>query len=207
MAAGGGNEAAPPAISAYFQRQAAGYRCASATGLWAWQRRREATALMALAGNVAGRPALDFGCGAGFYARLLADAGAAPVFAVDAAPAMVAAIDDARITAIAGDAAAIALERRFATVLVAGLLEFVADPLAVLANAKRHLEPSGVVVALVPPDTFAGRLYRQFHRRHGFTITLFQRRRFADLAERAGLRVLQSRPVFPYTELHAMVSR
>jgi len=63
------------------------------------------------------------------------------------------------------------------------------------------------VVALVPPDNFAGRLYRSFHRRHGFSITLFDRARFGPLAETAGLALLASRAVFPYGNVHAMVAR
>jgi len=143
-------------VLAYFERQAPAYGAASAAGLWAWQRRREAAALAALAGEVEGRAALDLGCGAGFYAIRLADAGARPIIAVDASPAMIAAIADPRIETMVGDAATIALDRRFQLVLLAGLLEFVSDPVAVLANARRCLEPGGRVVALVPPRQFRG---------------------------------------------------
>ena len=196
----------PPAL-AYFQQRASGYGAASATGLWRWQRRREAATLAALAGEVKGRAALDLGCGAGFYAIRLADAGARPVVAVDASPAMIAAIADPRIATVVGDAATVALDRRFQLALLSGLLEFVADPIAVLTNARRHLEPGGRAVALVPPDNFAGRLYRRFHRRHGFAIALFDRPRFALMAERAGLALLRSQAVFPYGDVHAMVAR
>ena len=193
-----------PPVLAYFQQQASAYATASATGLWAWQRRREAAAL---AGEVKGRAALDLGCGAGFYAVRLADTGAHPVVAVDASRAMLAAITDPRITTVVGDAATVTLDRRFQLVLLAGLLEFVADPIAVLANARRHLEPGGRVVALVPPDNFAGRLYRRFHRRHGFAIALFDRPRFALVAEQAGLVLLRSQVVFPFGDVHAMAAR
>ncbi len=194
-------------VLAYFERQAPAYGAASAAGLWAWQRRREAAALATLAGEVEGRAALDLGCGAGFYAVRLADSGARPVVAVDASPSMIAAIADPRIEAVVGDAAIVALNRRFQLVLLAGLLEFVSDPIAVLANARRCLEPGGVVVALVPPDNFAGRLYRRFHRRHGFAVALFDRPRFAAISERAGLALMRSRAVFPFGEVHAMVAR
>ncbi len=196
-----------PPVLAHFQQRASDYSTASATGLWAWQRRREAATLAALAGEVKGRAALDLGCGAGFYAIRLADAGARPVVAVDASPAMIAAIADPRIETMVGDAATIALDRRFQLVLLAGLLEFVSDPVAVLANARRCLEPGGWVVALVPPDNFAGRLYRRFHRRHGFATALFDRPRFAAIAERAGLALMRSRAVFPFGDVHAMVAR
>lgn len=196
-----------PPVLAYFQRQAPDYGAASVAGLWAWQRRREAAALAALAGEVAGRAVLDLGCGAGFYAIRFADAGARPVVAVDAASAMIAAIADPRIETVVGDAATVALGRRFQLALLAGLLEFVADPVAALANARRHLEPGGRVVALVPPDNLAGRLYRRFHRRHGFAIALFDRPRFAEMAKRAGLELVGSRATPPFGDVHAMVAR
>ncbi|MGP0060677.1 MAG: methyltransferase domain-containing protein [Beijerinckiaceae bacterium] len=196
-----------PSVLAYFQQRASGYSSASATGLWAWQRQREAATLAALAGDVKCRAALDLGCGAGFYAIRLADAGARPVVAVDASPAMIAAIADPRIETVVGDAATVTLDRRFQLALLAGLLEFVADPVAVMANARRHLEPGGRMVALVPADNFIGRLYRRFHRRHGLTITLFDRPRFALVAERAGLALLKSQAVFPFGDVHAMVAR
>jgi SAM-dependent methyltransferase len=211
MEAAGVNQARqatdPSAILAYFQRRARGYRAASAAGPWAWQRRREAKAVLALAGAVEGGAVLDLGCGAGFYATLMADVGAHPVIAIDASAAMVAAITDRRVEVLIGDAATVALERRFDLVVLAGLLEFVADPLAVLVNARRHLEPGGRVVALVPPDTIAGRLYRRFHRRHGFTIALFDRPGFAALAERAGLEVRATRAVPPYAAVYALGAR
>ncbi|MGO9008343.1 MAG: class I SAM-dependent methyltransferase [Beijerinckiaceae bacterium] len=196
-----------PPVLAHFQQRASDYSTASATGLWAWQRRREAATLAALAGEVKGRAALDLGCGAGFYAIRLADAGARPVVAVDASPAMIAAIADPRIETVVGDAATVTLDHRFQLALLAGLLEFVIDPIAVLANARRHLEPGGRMVALVPRDNFVGRLYRRFHRRHGFAIALFDRPRFALVAERAGLALLRSQAVFPFGDVHAMVAR
>lgn len=196
-----------PPVLAYFQQRSYDYGAASGAGLWAWQRRREAATLAALAGEVKGRAALDLGCGAGFYAIRLADAGALPVVAVDASPAMIAAIADPRIETVVGDAATVALDRRFELALLAGLLEFVADPIGVLANARRHLAPGGRMVALVPADNFAGRLYRGFHRRHGFAIALFDRPRFAEAAEQAGLILLRSQAVFPFGDVHAMVAR
>lgn len=194
-------------VVAYFQRQASVYGAASAAGLWGWQRRREAAKLAALACEIKGHSVLDLGCGAGFYAIRLAEAGARPVVAVDASPAMIAMITDPQIETMVGDAATAMLGRRFELVVLAGLLEFVVDPIAVLANALRHTEPGGRLVALVPPDNLAGRLYRSFHRRHGFSISLFDRTRFILIAERAGLAVLKSQAVFPFGDVHAMVAR
>lgn len=195
------------AVRSYFEGRAATYRSAAEHGLWAWQRRREATAIFAVAGDVRGRAALEFGCGAGFYARLLADRGACPVVAIDAVPGMIAQLDDTRIEAVVGDVADIDLGRSFHLVLLAGVLEFVGDAVAVLANARRHLAPGGLVVALLPPDNAAGRLYYRYHRRHGLEIALFDSVRVRTLAAAAGLTVATARRVPPYGLVYAMAAR
>ncbi len=198
---------ADAAVLAYFASRAAGYDAAGRRGIWAWQRRREAATILALAGEVAGRSVLDLGCGCGFYARLLAAEGAGPVVAVDAVPAMLDQLDDPNIETIAGDIARIELERRFDRVILAGVLEFAAEPGAVLANARRHLAPQGRIVTLTPPANPAGRIYRAFHHRHGFHIGLFTPVRLAAVVDEAGLRVTASRFVPPYGMVHAMASR
>ena len=162
---------------------------------------------MALADEIKGRAALDLGCGAGFYSIHLANAGAQPVVAVDASAAMIAALSDPRIATVVGDAATVTLNRRFRLVLMAGLLEFVHDPTSVLVNARRHLEPGGQIVVLVPANNLAGRGYGLFHQRHGFSITLFDRASFAIMAEDAGLALLRSQAVFPFGDAHVLVPR
>lgn len=191
---------------AYFEQRADGYHHAAERGLWAWQRQREAAALGELAGELRGLAVLELGCGAGFYARRFAECGAAPVVAVDAVPAMLACIGDSRVTPLLGDAAMVDAGRRFDVVVAAGVLEFVPDPPAVLANARRHLEPGGRLVVLVPPDSVAGRLYRRFHRGHGLAVRLFSPRVFGIMAAAAGLRPLDRRHVFPYSDVHLLVA-
>ena len=141
----------------------------------------------------------------GYYARRFVAAGACPVVAVDASPSMLAAIGDPAVTPVAGDAATVAVEQRFDIVVAAGLMEFVADPGAVLANARRHLKPDGRLVVLVPPENAAGRLYRRFHRRHGFTVRLYPGDVIAALGAANGLRLTNSRRVFPYSDVHMLV--
>lgn len=195
------------AVRAYFEGRADTYRGAAERGLWAWQRRREAAGIVAAAGDVRGRATLDLGCGAGFYARLLADMGACPVVAVDAVPRMIAQLDDPGIQAVVGDIAEIDLGRRFHLVLLAGVLEFVVDAVAALANARRHLIPGGAVVMLLPPDNAAGRLYQLYHRRHGLRIALFRPAHVAALAAAAGLKVATMRPVPPYGVVYTLAAR
>jgi SAM-dependent methyltransferase len=192
------------AAIAYFQGQATVYGAALARGLWAWQRHREASRLLRLGGPMAGRSVLDLGCGSGFYASRAADSGAGPVVAVDAAPAMIAAIGDSRLQALVGDAATVTLGRLFDRIILAGLLEFVADPLAVLANARRHLAPGGRVLVLAPPDTVGGRLYRRFHRRHGMVITLFGADDMDGLGHAAGLMVAVRCRLWPFGLLYGL---
>lgn len=203
----GAPEGVIAAARAYFDRQAPQYRLAAERGMWAWQRRREASAVLALATPIDGRTVLDLGCGAGFYARRMADHGARSVVAVDASPAMLAAIGDGRIETVAADAATVRLSRRFDRVILAGLLEFVADPEAVLANAGRHLADGGRLVVLAPPDSLAGRLYRRFHRGHGLDIRLFTLAGLTTAAAAVGLRLTACRAVPPYALVCALEAR
>ena len=71
-------------------------------------------------------------------------------------------------------------------------------PSAAVAQMLALAEDSGHMVCLVPPDNAAGRLYRYFHRRHGFDITLFSREQFTRMAGDAGWKVDACRSVFPY---------
>ena len=189
------------AVRAYFDGHAEAYRGAATRRLWAWQRRREAQAVLALAGGMARKAALDLGCGVGFYADLLVARSARPVVAVDISKAMLNQIADPRIETVVGDAAIIALGQRFDVIIAAGVLEFVTDATAVLINARRHLADGGRIIVLLPPDNAAGQLYRLFHRSHGVDISLFSRRRIGELVTAAGLRRTSQRAVWP----HAMV--
>lgn len=93
---------------------------------------------------VAGRRVLDYGCGAGYGARMLADAGAAKVTAVDSDPAVL-----AHARAHYG---APAVEHVLADTVVTGtydvitcfeVVEHVPDPDELLAAFRRVLAPDG----------------------------------------------------------------
>jgi 2-polyprenyl-3-methyl-5-hydroxy-6-metoxy-1,4-benzoquinol methylase len=196
----------PAAVLAYFNGQASRYRLRSEGGPWAWLRRREAAALLSLAGDVSGCSALDLGCGAGFYACRLADRGARPVVAVDASPSMARSLEDRRVRTVVADIAEVDLQARFQIIFLAGVLEFLADPQTAMITAARHLSPAGRMLLLAPPDTVAGRLYRAFHRRHGLRIGLFGRGSIHRLATAAGLAVTAERQVHPYATAYRLTS-
>lgn len=187
----------------YFDRRAATYHRDAERGAWAWQRTREARAVLALAGSPAGRSVLDLGCGAGYYARLAAARGASAVTAVDRSAAMAAQVPPP-VEAVVADAARVRLGRRFDIVLALGLLEFVDDPAAVTANAAAHLATGGRLIVLVPPDNLAGHLYRLFHNGHGLAVRLFSPPSVEEMARSCGLTVSGRRMVAPYSAVYAM---
>lgn len=195
----------PPSKSVrYFSLKARGYTAASDAGLWAWQRRREAKALFMLAAPLHGRSALDLGCGSGYYAKRLVEAGAGSVWAVDAAPEMADSIIHPNITVVVGDAATVSLKRQFDRVILAGVLEFADYPEQMLANAVSHLAENGRIIILAPPDNTAGRIYRWYHKRHGVDIQLFSLDRISSLARVGGLFMRDRRHVFPYSNIYAL---
>ena len=191
-------------VRAHFGARAAGYHEDSQRQLWGWLRRREAAAVEALLGGIAGHEVLELGCGAGFYTRLLLAGGAAKVVAVDITPEMLAALPAERVDPVLGDAATIQVGRRFSRLLSAGVLEFVPDPLAVLTNARRHAEEGATMVLLAPIATLVGRLYQAYHRGHGFPIHLFQPDALDSMVAAAGWRVLARRRVPPFTTVMAL---
>ena len=154
-------------VETYFSSVASAYQTASDKILWRMVREREARAVLQAIGDVAGRDVLELGCGAGFYTRLLLERGARHVHAVDLSRQMLDQLPAGAVTAWQGDATTIDPGRRFPVLLSAGMLEFVPDPLAVLRHAAQLACPDGAFTILYPTDTFLGRAYRRFHRRHG----------------------------------------
>lgn len=111
---------------------------------------------------LAGRRALDVGCGAGLLAEPLARLGAA-VTAIDAAPENIAVARDhaqgqgLAIDYRAGDLAAVAGER-FDLVTAMEVIEHVADPAAFAAGLAAALAPGGLMILSTPNRTPASRL-------------------------------------------------
>jgi SAM-dependent methyltransferase len=191
----------------YFSKSAEEYAARNTSALWQWQRNRELTAVRTLLGDVEGLDVLDLGCGAGFYTQYCLEQRAREVFAVDFSSKMVNQLPNNRVTAIVADAKEFQLDKPVAKILCAGLLEFVTSPHDVLSNARSLIAPGGIMVCLVPPDNFAGRLYRKFHQGHGFNISLFTESNFTQLAQRSRWHVDKLISVFPYSSVYRLISK
>jgi SAM-dependent methyltransferase len=189
----------PGRVIEYFSAQACDYQTRSRRFPWAWARAREARAVRSLVGDIAGLDVLELGAGAGFYSGELLAWGARRVWAVDLSGAMLARLPGGAITPVAGDAATVQLGRRFPVLLCAGMLEFVSDPAAVLANAARHAEGGARFVILVPRVGILGHVYRRYHDRHGFRIRLFDRAWFERAAPQTGWLVSTAIRVPPFS--------
>ncbi len=186
-------------VADYFSRRAAEYHGDSVRWPWSWLRARETGAVIRLLGAVERADVLEFGCGAGYYTRILLQRGAGHVFATDMVADMVAQLPGDGVTAVVSDAAAVSFDRRFGYILIAGLLEFLPRPEEVLANARRHAAPGATLVILAPLANSWGRLYRCFHRRHGVEVNLFAAKALSAAAAAAGWRVADSIRVWPFS--------
>jgi SAM-dependent methyltransferase len=194
-------------VEAYFSNVANSYQAASGRALWRKVREREAKAVVQTIGDIAGRDALELGCGAGYYTRLLIERGARHVCAVDLSSQMLDQLPAGPVTALQGDASTIDPGRRFSVLLSAGMLEFVPDPLAVLRHAGTLACPDGAFTILYPTDTVMGRIYRRFHRRNGLSIALFDHLSMERLATEAGWRLVSTIPAGPYSACSRLVRR
>lgn len=203
-----GDEVRQQRVTAYFDTRAAAYQRKSERGLWQYVRQREVARVFELLGPIAGKNVLDLGSGSGYYTRHLLNLNAATVTALDASERMTRNLpNDSRVRRIIGDAATADAGVRFDQILCVGLLEFVADPRAVLANARRMAREDAVMVCLVPPITIGGRIYRRYHRGHGCEVTLFSEKSFRKVAENAHWRVTAGRRATPYAHVYCMVAR
>ena len=180
-----------------FDRRADTYSTAVRRWPWSWLRARERAAIAQTVGRISGANVLELGCGAGFYTRLLLEAGASWVTAVDQSPAMVAHLPKDKVTGIAGDAATILSAAPADLILSAGMLEFVPEPVAILRNAKRSTKPGTRLVLLVPPVSPVSLLYWVFHRLKGYSIRLFSQAELDRVAAESGWRVVSRRYVWP----------
>jgi len=186
-------------VELYFETQAQDYQKKCQCWPWKWLRNREARSVITMLDDIRGRSFLEFGCGAGFYSRLLLEAGADHVWALDLSSRMLDQLPAHHITPILGDAAEIQIERQFDRAFSAGLLEFVSDPAMVLANLAGHVLAGGVATVLFPVANIAGFLYRFYHCRHGMFLNLFEINEFINMAQRTGWTVTATNRCGPFS--------
>ena len=177
----------------YFGREAHTYSQKSSRGLWAWMRRLETPVVMELLQAKRGEAILDAGCGSGHYTQAIMEAGPT-VTAMDIEPAMIDAIRNRlHVETILGDLMTVQLEPRFDKIVCAGVLEFVQEPGAVVANLSRGLRPGGTIVILVLARCLPGVGYWIARRTNGISMPMFSLRGVESLARGAGLHVQQAR--------------
>lgn len=141
------------------------------------------------------------GAGAGHYSRLALELGAAHVVALDLSGDMLSKLSNPGITTVVGDAASCDLHQKFERIICAGMLEFVPDPGAVLANARRHATGQARLVVLAPAASFGGFLYRRYHRRNGLNIWNFSKEQLLAVAESSGWTLESYQFVWPFTHV------
>lgn len=195
------------AIRRHFDQQSDRYTTSSGSFLWRWQRRREIAVVASMSGQMTGKEVLDLGCGSGHYTRYSLAQGARHITAVDFSPFMISQLPKSNVTGMIDDATKIRLEKKFPIIICAGLLEFVSSPVEVLHRARALIENDGHMVCLLPPDNWASRLYRSYHRRHKIEINLFPQSYFRNLCGDTGWGVDAFQSIFPYTNVYRLTPR
>ena len=187
-----------PSIN-YFKKQAPVYDERSRRKLWNWLRRRESTALFDLLGSVAGENVVDLGCGSGYYTRLALERSAKHVISIDVTASMVKNLPKQNVTGLVADATTAQLRKSCDKILCAGLLEFVSDPKAVLANARTMVVDSGVMGLLVPVENMWVTGYKMYHACHGITVNTFTEQSLAEAVKSHGWGIKKTCFIFPFT--------
>lgn len=144
----------------------------------------EATAVVSALGRLPGRRVVDVGCGTGRLLSVLAEGGASAV-GCDAEPSMLTvAKGRADVPLVQCDAASLPFPPgSFDAAVAVALLEFVADPPAVMAELCRVVRPGGrVVVGALNPRSPWGLVRPRRLRRPPWSAARFQ--------DRGGLRSL-----------------
>jgi cyclopropane fatty-acyl-phospholipid synthase-like methyltransferase len=186
-------------LNSFFDQQAGAYHRNSSRGPWRWLRNREQACVLRHLGAFTGNAVLDLGSGAGFYSRLALEHGAHEVVSVDLSRKMIEALPTDRMTGVVGDASTVSLNKRFKTIVMAGLLEFTASPPDILANARKHAETGAVMAILAPRNNIWGWVYRVYHRNHGIKISLFSRGQLKNLAMDEGWQYISGETVWPFS--------
>jgi 2-polyprenyl-3-methyl-5-hydroxy-6-metoxy-1,4-benzoquinol methylase len=187
-------------IIQHFSCAAKDYQKSSETFPWSWLRKREEKAVFNTLGPIKGACCLDIGCGAGYYTRLMVDAGCAKVLAVDLSQEMIDALPTNReIEGIVGDSATFDTDYHADAITMLGLLEFVPDPVAVLTNAQKFSTKTTKLVILAPKSNLFGHLYKYKHQRHGVNISTYSEEDIKMIAAASGWGIETITFVLPFS--------
>jgi len=178
-------------VRRYFDNRAHGYFCNSNKGLWNTAKQREKSAILRILEPERKDLILDAGCGSGYYLSALAEDGYnAEGFdfsgeMVNEAKRLGFKAFEANVEEDMGH------DERYDKIICAGVLEFCRDDAKALMNLKNILKQGGVIALLIPCASFAGLLYRGFHRFFGCgeKVNLYSMAGVYKLAKACGLDV------------------
>ena len=190
------------AIFDHFTQQAQHYDKICKKGFLGYIRRREQNAMShLLRGYMNVKDVIDLGAGVGMYSRLALSLGAKHVTAIDQVPAMIDQINDNKITAIVSDASTYSHPTKVDVVIMAGVLEFVPDPIGFLQNARQLVNSGALAAILAPPATLPIKLYKHYHQSHGVLTNSFSRSELFVMAAKSGWQVEETTMLWPFTLL------
>lgn len=178
-------------VRSFFDSRADSYLARSHRGLWDRFRQKEFEGVVKLLGLREGLSLLDVGSGAGYYAiRLQKDFGM-EVLAADLSPRMIEQLRGNGVRHWHGDFANYEGSEEFDRVLIAGMLEFAADPEAIFKKAYQSLKKGGRLVALIPRGGLPGWAYALAHVARGCPTRILPRSEYRRLASHAGFSFIE----------------
>lgn len=130
---------------------------------------------------------LDLGCGnAYFLQQHLLNKKISRAVCVDLSIEMLTSIPSANVTKIAIAIENLDLQEKFDLLLALGVIEFSNNPLGIFRAAFRHAERNSLLIILYPKKSWAGSVYRLFHRSHSISVQLFHVNELIELGKQAG---------------------
>jgi SAM-dependent methyltransferase len=191
-------------VKTYFSQVADIYSKRSAKGLWSSLRQWESKAVIGFLPKTKGPwSALDLGCGAGFYSRVLSELGAGNILAVDFSKEMLKQFDLLSCAKVEADIEQFVVNETFEVIVCAGALEFTLAPERVFENAAKMMSTDGILVLLSPRNSIWGKMYRQYHRAHKIELRLFNEADLRSMSASAGLAIIGARDIFPFSRVTA----
>ena len=180
-------------VNEYFGGVSGEYNEKSERGLWRRVREAEYAAVLRELAPVEGLCVFEAGCGGGWYSRRIAQLGPRLLVVSDALFPMAQSARAGGMKAVVADVSNLPVKPVFDRIVCAGTLEFVPEPARFLAESARALKPGGRLVIMAPSTSVLARLYRLWHKRHGFVINLFSAGTIRQMADSCGLKVVSVR--------------